>query len=75
MNKTLLGKVHPLPPPPPPLYVYLWQLTGRTNVISLSNNCSWLFANRIDDPLPVFETFPRQQMAFDYVRTCHQVGQ
>lgn len=27
---------------------------------------------RIDDPHPVFETFPRQQMAFDYVRTCHQ---
>lgn len=29
---------------------------------------------RIDDPVPVFETFPRQQMAFDFARTCHEVG-
>ncbi|KAL9982229.1 hypothetical protein ACROYT_G004254 [Oculina patagonica] len=27
---------------------------------------------RIDDPLPIFETFPRQQMAFDYLKTCQE---
>ncbi|PFX14310.1 DNA-directed primase/polymerase protein [Stylophora pistillata] len=27
---------------------------------------------RIDDPPPVFETFPRQQMAFDYLKTCQE---
>ncbi|XP_015750339.1 PREDICTED: DNA-directed primase/polymerase protein-like [Acropora digitifera] len=27
---------------------------------------------RIDDPVPVYRTFPRQQMAFEYARTCHQ---
>ena len=30
---------------------------------------------RIDDPPPIFETFPRQQMAFDYLETCQEVGE
>jgi len=30
---------------------------------------------RIDDPVPIFETFPRQQMAFDYLNTCQQVSE
>lgn len=27
---------------------------------------------RIEDPPPIFETFPRQQMAFDYLETCQE---
>lgn len=27
---------------------------------------------RIDDPVPVFKAFPRQQMAFDYANACHE---
>lgn len=30
---------------------------------------------RIDDPVPIFETFPRQQMAFDYLKACQQVSE
>lgn len=30
---------------------------------------------RIEDPPPIFETFPRQQMAFDYLETCQEVGE
>ena len=30
---------------------------------------------RINDPPPIFKTFPRQQMAFDYLKTCQEVGE